>query len=97
MQNVAIRAMHHHTPRPHFVDVVTNRAGGSTRGAIQDREGAAGEAESWIEWFDVQALPGDAESIERIADRGRIEPRGALHVGVVRVFRHVRYRLSIVS
>ena len=88
---------HHHAPRPHIVDVVTNRAGGIARGAIQDREGAAGQAEAWIERLDVQALPGDAESIERVADRRRIELRGALHIGVVRVFRHVRYRFSIVS
>jgi hypothetical protein len=56
-----------------------------------DREGATGEAESWIEQFDVQALPRDAESIERVAVVSSLAARA----GVVRVFRHVRYASAL--
>jgi hypothetical protein len=86
---------HHDAPRPHIIDVIANRAGRTACRAVEDRECAAGKPEARIERLDVQALPGDAESIERIADRGRVEPGCANQVEVVGVVCH--HRFNIVS
>ena len=74
---------HHHAARQHIVDVIADRAGRVARGTVENRERAAGQPEAGIERLDVQALAGDAEPIERVADRRRVELRGTIQIGVV--------------
>jgi ABC-type hemin transport system ATPase subunit len=64
---------YHDAPGPHIVDVVADRAGRVAGGPVEDRERAPGQPEARVERLDVEALAGDAEPIERIADRRRVE------------------------
>ena len=47
-----------------------------------------GQAEAVIERLDVEALPGDAEAVERVANGRRIQLRGAPDVRVIHAWHH---------
>ena len=51
-----------------IVDVIAYRAGGRGRGAVEDREGAAGQTEAVVERLNAEALAGDAEAIKGVAE-----------------------------
>src|SRR5262245_22589820 len=73
-------------PRPtSSIEAATVPAGGPGRlscRAIKDRERPAGQLEAVIERLDVEALAGDAEAIERVAQRRGVEFRGAFDDGI---------------
>ena len=83
---------HDHAPRLDIVDVVADSPGRLAGGPVQNRERTTGHAETRVERLDVQTLAGDAQSIERIADRCRVESGRTIEIVVVR-----HYFLSIVS
>jgi hypothetical protein len=66
-----------------LVDVITDRARRLPCWPVEDRERPAGHAEAWIERLDVQTLPRDAESIQRVTDRRRVKPGRAFKILVV--------------
>ena len=68
---------HDNVPGRHIVDVVAHRPGGISRRPVKNREGAARQAELRVQWLDVEALPRDAQPIQRVADRSGVELRSS--------------------
>jgi len=62
------------------VDVVADSPRGRAGRTVQNRERPARHPEPVIERLDVQALTGDAQPVQRVADGGRVEFRRALNI-----------------
>src|SRR5690606_20122789 len=72
---------HHDGAGLEVVDVIAHVAGsGPVERLVADRVGASGHTERVIARLDSEALTGDPEPVERIADRRRVELRGAFGV-----------------
>src|SRR5262245_10153525 len=74
-----------HVALRYIIDEVTDGSGWHARWSVKQCEGPAGQTKPGIEWFDTQALTGNAKPVKRIAERGRIEFRGTLYV-LIHVF-----------
>src|SRR5690348_17167802 len=68
----------HHSAGRDLVNVIADRARRLAGGTVEDRIGAAGEPELWIERLDSEALAGNAEPVHGVAESSRIELGSAL-------------------
>jgi hypothetical protein len=80
----------HDMSRRHLVDVVADGPGRRGRRSIEDRVRAPRQPERVVERLEAEALTGDAQAVEGVAERCRVERRRALQVAVA-------HRRSIVS
>src|SRR5690606_1511696 len=72
---------HHHVARSEFVDEVTHRARFfRIQRSVQDGVGATGEAKILVTGLDAEALARDTQLVQRIAQRGSVQPGHPFYV-----------------
>src|SRR5215831_4917409 len=71
---------HDHVALRYIIDEIANRSGRHTGWSVKQCKGSACQTKLGIEWFNTQALAGNAKPVESIAESGRIEFRGSLYV-----------------